>query len=164
MLLHECRAFAAALGPEGWSQVWGSIHEAAHCCVARHFGWPITIATLDVVTVPHPHYESFGCPRSFERLTISAAGDCATTQFLGYELTGTQDDRNARERLRILGATETQADLLMSLAHRAAESLVIELRPQIEQVAQALIERRALTQQDIDAAITGGNYSASRHA
>jgi len=83
-------------------------------------------------------------------LIISASGDAATTEFLGYTNTGTLDNEHQRDRLSGLGATPDQVTVLMMKGRLQAEFLVIQLRAEIEAVAELLRARGRIYQPQID--------------
>jgi hypothetical protein len=143
--------------PETWEDRIASVHESAHACVARYFGMPIKLVTMDMVYIPHRPYAAPDCDNSIERLIVHAAGDAATSAFLCWTGTGITDDQLSRDRLRDLGAGFFQRRRLMREARGAAVCRVWSLKDEIYAVAQALRQRRTLTQSDIDCAIRDGS-------
>jgi hypothetical protein len=116
----------------------GSIHEAAHAVVARHFGLRVELVTMNFVRVKHPRYRSADCRHSRERLIVSAAGDCATTQFLDWSGTGQLDMANSLYRLYDLGADVPTARQLWAEARAEACNLVPTLAREIFTLAAQL--------------------------
>jgi hypothetical protein len=138
-----------------WEERWISVHEAAHACVARHFGMTVEQATMTHVLVQHGPYTSPDCKKSLQCLIVGAAGDAATTCFLNFTETGPRDDQVERARLRRLGADFFERRRLMRYARDKAVALVWELKDGIFAVADALRDRRTLSQDQIDAAMSG---------
>jgi hypothetical protein len=141
-------------GARQWDGYWGSIHEAAHAVVARHFGYDVPLLTMNFATIPHREYHLPSDRHSIERLLVSCAGDAATTVFLNWTATGTEDDRRSLARLRHLGAGFFRRRWLLRMAHEGAERLVRKLKPEIYAVAAALREHSTLSQQQIDALLS----------
>ena len=125
-------------GAREWDDYWGSIHEAAHAVVARHFGYPVPKLTMTYARIPHPRYDAPDDPDSIKRLLVSCAGNAATLAFLGYTKTGTQDDLMSLKRLRGLGAGFQLQRRLLRGARELAHELVLALRKEIYAVAKAL--------------------------
>jgi hypothetical protein len=144
-------------GERQWDDYWGSIHEAAHAVVARRFGYDVQLVTMTCATIPFRYKRRFGFRRndrrSLERLLVSCAGDAATTVFLGFTATGTEDDRRSLRRLRRLGAGFFRRRWLLRMGQEGAERLVQTLKPQILAFAKALREHRELTQDQLDEAM-----------
>jgi hypothetical protein len=138
-----------------WESRWGSVHEAAHAVVARYFGMEVQIATMDFIRVLPRPYAAPDCDNSRESLIMSAAGDAATTAFLNWTGTDRGDNAISQRRLRDLGAGFFLRRRLMREARRAALVRVWALKYEIFAVADALRERRILSQGQIDAAMRG---------
>ena len=138
-----------------WDDRWGSIHEAGHAVVARHFGLTIECVTMQFVRIPPLRYRAADDRNSRECLIVSAAGDAATTLLLRWTDTDRADKERSRRRLQALGADAITAAYLMTQARRDAEQLVQILDREIITVASALRERRRLSMDEIDAAIAG---------
>ncbi len=127
------------------------MHEAAHAVVARYFGLTVELATMDHVFIPHRPYTAPDCDNSLERLIVHAAGDAATTCFLNWTGTDNGDNRLSRNRLRHLGAGYFLRRRLMRNARQAALCRVRSLKDAIYTVADALRQRRVLSQDQVDA-------------
>ena len=138
---------------ETWDDRWSSVHEAAHAVVARYFGLTVELATMDYVCIAHRPYSAPDCDNSIERLIVNAAGDAATTCFLNWTGTDSGDNQLSRNRLRHLGAGYFRRRRLMREAREAALCRVRSLKVEIYAVADALRERRVLSQVQVDAII-----------
>jgi hypothetical protein len=136
---------------DDWENRWSSVHEAGHVCVARYFGLTVTLATMDRIFVSHRPCAAPDCDNSIESLIMFAAGDAATSAFLCWTGTGLTDDQISQDRLRALGAGFFLRRRLMREARQAALSRVWALKTEIFAVADALRERRVLSQRQIDA-------------
>jgi hypothetical protein len=128
-----------------------SIHEAGHVATARYFGLHVRLATLGCVYIHSRPCRAPDDCSSLESLIINASGIAATTCFLNYADGDVDDQQNSREQLRHLGAGMSQTLHLMTRAREAAMRLVWELKDEIYAVADALRERRVLSQIQIDA-------------
>jgi hypothetical protein len=111
---------------------------------------PIELVTMDMVYIPHRPYAAPDCDNSIERLVVHAAGDAATSAFLCWTGTGLTDDQLSRNRLRALGAGFFQRRWLTREAREAAVRRVWALKTEIFSVAEALRERRVLSQVQIE--------------
>jgi hypothetical protein len=120
-----------------------SIHEAAHAVTARFFGFAVEAATMSHVDV--------AWSSANKMLIMSAAGDAATSLFFDTTGTGCRDDRLARVHLKTVGYGLWEARRLMRRARENSIACVRELKYEIFDVADALIEHRTLSQNPIDA-------------
>lgn len=132
-----------------WDRQWGSIHEAGHVVIARHFGLRVSAATLFRVTIPHRAYGNADDKDSRQRLIVSAAGDVASTLICNYGSTGRIDDARSIERLEHLGASDCLIKRLMSDARAEARELVQQHRQTIMVIAAAL-RHRVLYREEIN--------------
>jgi len=94
--------------------------------------------------------------------TMSAAGDAATTAFRNWTGIDTGDNAISERRLRGLGAGFFLRRRLMWEARAAAMVRVWALRGEILLVADALRERRAMSQRQIDAVLRGDCLKRNR--
>jgi hypothetical protein len=127
-----------------------SIHEAGHVATARYFGLHIRLATLGCVYIQSRTCRAPDDCNSLESLIVNAGGVAATTCFLNYTDGDVEDQENSRKQLCHLGVRYSQTHRLMTRAHEAAMRLVWDLKDEIYAVADALRERRVLTQGQID--------------
>jgi hypothetical protein len=139
-----------------WEDHWGAIHEAAHAVVARYFGLTVHLVTMNAVYIEHCPYAAPDDDNSMECLIVYAAGDAATTCFLQWTGTGLADDQLSWKRLRGLGAGRWKARRLMRAARLESEHRVQALRDEIRLVADALRQRRVMSQRQIDALLMRG--------
>jgi hypothetical protein len=135
-------------------------HEASHATVARAIGLRVRGVRLGDV-VGHPGVEALVSPQTQIRYprtrdgrrcnaVVSFAGPISEAKFRGLRAEDIAPWWSGpwRGDLDNLHGLDHDVGMFAPL-HRAAEALVDELWPQIEAVADALIERRTLTALDV---------------
>lgn len=142
------------LAEEPSDDLWGSVHESAHCVTARYFRLEVERATMDRVIIPH-HRKYTGADDFFERLIISESGDVATVCFLEYSDPDSvrQHHTISMRRLTVLGANTERARYLIEMSRRAAYDIVPRFEAEILTLAQALRRHRTMTGIDIERAL-----------